>query len=164
MKHWLLYLNSKNELLHQIQPSLTLYFMSRPNQSLLGLRFLIINFVFFSFQISLTLIGHFHHVILMCLEKILVHLFLKNLICNANSKQQRWECVCVCSCVSYEVTPKRRGRWCVCVCVLSWTPGPLPSIYTNLQSCISLCLSLSVSVCLSFVFQLRSICRLLLFI
>ncbi len=76
--------------------------------------------------------------------------FSKSLICNSNSWQQKWEFVCVFMCVSYKITLRRWGMWCVCV--IGWTPSPLPSIFTNLPSCISLCLSLSVSVCLSFVF------------
>lgn len=88
--------------------------------------------------------------------------FFKYLICYSNSQQQS-ENVCV---------PVLRGdiealRYvmciCVCVCVVGWTPSPLPSIYTNLPSCISLSLSLSVSVCLSFVF-LFWVCPLHLFI
>lgn len=99
------------------------------------------------------------HQTLICLQKICVDNLKKKkkkFAIQTRSNKNVCVCLCVYLCVlRADIEPSRyvvRTRVCVCACTVGWTPSPLPSIYTSLPSCISLCLSLSVSGCLSFVF------------
>lgn len=96
------------------------------------------------------------HQTLICLQKICVD-NLKKKKKNLQFKlaaTKMCACVCVCICVSYELTLSRRGmsRARVCVCVHGWLDSQPSAKHLYQPPIMHLCLSLSVSGCLSFVF------------